>query len=50
MQGLIDEFNEHFDGDAEITVEGKNLLVTVGSRTMVIRLPGVIGFQAKAEE
>jgi len=45
----IDEFNNFFDGNAYIEMDMiKNRLeLTVGSQTVVIALPGIVGYQSK---
>ena len=47
MDKALNEFNEFFEGDAKAEIVDGRLNITIGSRTLVIRLPSVIGVQAK---
>lgn len=40
---VIDVFNDHFKGDAKIEIKSKTLSITVGSRSIEIALPAIIG-------
>ena len=46
MQGIIDEFNRFFEGSAEIEIKDESLMITIGTQTMIIQLPSVVGMQA----
>jgi len=48
MDKIVEEFNEFFKGSAEIIINGDRLEVTIGSQTLIISLPEVIGGQSKA--
>lgn len=45
-KNLLEEFNSFFEGDAEIIITDSKMEITVGSRTLVISLPGVISARA----
>ena len=47
MEYLINEFNEIFEGNASIIIVGESLEITIGSQTLIISLPKVVGAQAK---
>lgn len=47
MDKLLNEFNLFFKGDARAEIVDGRLEITIGYRTLVIRLPAVIGVQAK---
>lgn len=42
-KNIIDEINEHFKGDAKIEIKNKTLSITIGSRTIEIAPPLIIG-------
>jgi len=46
LEDIIKEFNEVFEGDASMEINGDKLYITICSRTLIIRLPSVIGVQA----
>ena len=48
VKGLVDEFNDYFKGDAEITINGDRLEITMNGATLVISmLPKIVGAQAR---
>lgn len=47
LSDLLVEFNLFFEGSAEAKISGDRLEITIGSQTMLISLPKVIGAQAK---
>ena len=49
LEDLIREFNNSFEGDAQIVVRNGTLEITVLSRTLIITLPKAIGWQAIPE-
>ncbi len=49
MEDLIREFNNSFEGDAQIVIHDGTLEITVLSRTLIITLPEAIGWQATPE-
>lgn len=50
IEYLIDEFNHFFEEDAKATIDKGRLEVTIGSRTMLISLPQIVGVQAVGEK
>ncbi|MFC1963568.1 hypothetical protein ACFLVL_02995 [Chloroflexota bacterium] len=44
---LISEFNHYFEGDAKAETINGQLSITVGSRTVIISLPAIIGVQCE---
>lgn len=47
FDGLVEEFNDFFRGDAEATCNSDNLHLTIGGRTVVFRMPALVGFQSR---
>ena len=47
MEELLKEFNSFFEGAAKAEIVDSRLEITIASRTLVIRLPSVIGVQSK---
>ncbi len=47
MEELVKEFNQFFEGSARIEVKDDRLEITIGSQTLIISLPEVIGVQSK---
>jgi hypothetical protein len=47
QEDLLVEFNRFFEGSAEVVIVGNRLEITIGSQTLVIALPQIVGFQAK---
>jgi len=43
---LLEEFNSFFKGSAEAIINGNRLEITIGSQTLIISLPEVIGGQS----
>ena len=43
MKELIDRFNSFFKGSAEIKLVKNRLEITIGSQTLLIALPEIIG-------
>ncbi len=48
-RGLLEEFNRFFDGSAKATINGSRLEITIGSKTIIISLPGVIGVDSMGQ-
>jgi len=48
LEELIREFNNSFEGDAQIVIRNGTLEITVLSRTLIITLPKTIGWRATA--
>ena len=48
MKKLIDEFNDFFKHDAKVVIKGNELHITIGGRTMSIRLPFMVGGSSMA--
>lgn len=46
MKEIIDKFNETFSGDAHASLENNTLEITVGTKTMTIELPSVVGVKS----
>ena len=42
-KSLLEEFNEFFKGSAEIKTSDGRLEITVGSQTLIVSLPEIIG-------
>lgn len=42
-ENLIDEFNWFFAGKASAFVKDDRLIITIGSQTMIIQLPRIVG-------
>lgn len=47
MQELIEQFNKAFDGAAKAEVKADHLWITVGTETLIIQLPMIVGGQSK---
>ena len=47
MENMLKQFNSFFKGSAEIKINGNRLEITIGSQTLIISLPEVIGGQSK---
>jgi hypothetical protein len=43
---LVGQFNEIFHDRARAVIRGKQLLITIGNRTMHIQLPMVVGAES----
>lgn len=43
MQEIVDKFNSLFEGDARAEIKNNDLKITVGSQTLIIQLPSVVG-------
>ena len=46
---LQEEFNRFFEGSAEATIKGNRLEITIGSQTLLISLPEIIGGQSMGQ-
>ena len=46
MDKIMEEFNTFFEGDATAGIVNGKLHITIGSRTLVISLPAIVGAQA----
>ena len=49
MNNLLDQFNSFFKGSAKAVVNGKRLEITIGSQTLIISLPDIVGAQSKGK-
>ena len=49
LEDLIREFNKRFEGDAQIVIRNGTLEITVLSRTIIVTLPEVVGWQATGD-
>ncbi len=49
MEKLIDTFNSFFKGSAKATITGNRLEITIGSQTLIISLPEIVGGQSKGQ-
>lgn len=47
MQKLLDDFNGFFAGSARVVIADDRMEITIGSQTLIISLPQIIGAQAK---
>jgi len=47
MKKLLERFNRFFEGSAEVKIVDNKLEITIGSQTLIISLPEVIGAQSK---
>ena len=45
---LLESFNAFFKGNATAQINGTRLEITIGTQTLVVSLPEVIGGQSKA--
>ena len=45
MEELLRQFNQFFKGTAKAQIKGDRLEITIGSQTLVVLLPQVIGGQ-----
>ncbi len=43
MKSLLDRFNSFFTGSAEIKINGNRLEITIGTQTLIVSLPEIIG-------
>ena len=43
MDSLLEQFNSFFEGKAEAKISGARLEITIGSQTMIVSMPEVIG-------
>lgn len=46
MEDLINRFNRFFEGNAEIAIYGDELKITIGSQTLTVSLPQVVGTES----
>ena len=46
MERLIKEFNDTFGDNAHASINGNELEITIGSVTLTIQLPGVVGVKS----
>lgn len=46
---LLEEFNRFFQGNAKAVIKEDRLEITIGTRTMIISLPVVIGGQSTGQ-
>lgn len=43
MESLLNDFNSFFEGTAKATIVGNRLEITIGSQTLLISLPQIVG-------
>ena len=43
MSDLVEEFNKYFKGDAIVAISDNELKITIGSRTLIVSSPVIIG-------
>lgn len=46
MKELLKQFNQFFKGTAKAKIAGQRLEITIGSQTLIISLPEIIGGQS----
>lgn len=46
MKELLRQFNLFFDGTAKAQIKGDRLEITIGSQTLIISLPEIVGGQS----
>ncbi len=44
---ILDEFNSFFKGRAKAVITDNTLTITIGAKTLTIKLPEAIGWQSK---
>ncbi len=49
IQDLLVEFNSFFKGDAEVIIANNTVEITVGSRTLIVSLPTVVGVDSMGQ-
>ena len=49
MGELLKEFNRFFEGDVKIALSNNRLEITVGSRTLILSLPEIIGVDSMGQ-
>ncbi len=49
LEDLIREFNKFFNGNASLVINGDELKITIGSQTLTVLLPQVIGTESKGQ-
>ena len=42
-RSLLEEFNSFFKGKAQALINGNRLEITIGSQTLIVSLPEIIG-------
>lgn len=47
MDGLIEQFNEYFDGDAKVKIVAGRLEITIGNQTLFISSPDIVGGKSR---
>ena len=47
MKNLLKQFNSFFKGSARAKIVGNRLEITIGSQTLIVTLPEIIGGQSK---
>lgn len=47
MESVLEQFNSFFQGTASAVINDNKLEVTIGSQTLIIALPEVIGGQGQ---
>ncbi len=50
MKKIIDEFNSFFEGSAKAVIKDNSIEITIGSQTLIIEPPSVIGAQSKSTD
>ena len=48
-KNLVDRFNSFFEGSAKIEINGSNLEIAIGSQTLIISLPEIIGVDSRGQ-
>jgi hypothetical protein len=46
LEQLVNEFNRFFEGSAEVRIAKGRLEITIGSQTLIMSLPEIIGVQS----
>ena len=44
MIKILDEFNTFFEGNVKVVITDNILAITIGAKTLTIKLPGAIGW------
>ena len=48
MQAIIDRFNGFFEGSAKAEIDEKRLRITIGTQTLIIQLPSIVGGEGRS--
>ncbi len=49
MENLLDKFNSFFKGTASLVIKDDELKITIGSQTLTVSLPQIIGTESKGQ-